>query len=236
MPVSIPSFIARMLEVATAYTSFGSGNLLMSEDVTMIASLRILSSWPQLWELSQQPSLCPLLKGSAGISCSLVILWRPSSWLRTHYTVAGVSWCELSPEPVSHFLLFVQSPLLLRWVFAFRKTYRSALRNSLQIRLHPEPVVQGLESFDTSSSVELNSLPGCTIKLPSGVRASLAVERILLIPVSLRFQYDEIPNTLFGILYLEYSIWNTLFGILYLEYLLFGILYLEYLLFGIPSI
>ncbi len=45
------------------------------------------------------------------------------------------------------------------------------------------------------------------------------VERIPLIPVSLRFQYDEIPNTLFGILYLEYSIleysiWNTLFGIL----------------------
>ncbi len=50
------------------------------------------------------------------------------------------------------------------------------------------------------------------------------VERILLIPVSLRFQYNEIPNTLFGILYLEYTIWNTLFGILYLEYLLFRIL------------
>jgi hypothetical protein len=29
-----------------------------------------------------------------------------------------------------------------------------------------------------------------------------------------RFHYYEIPNTLFGILYLEYSIWNTLFGLL----------------------
>ena len=72
-----------------------------------------------------------------------------------------------------------------------------------------------LRAATRASDAEVRAEHARDTELHTGT-STIFVERILLIPVSLRFHCYKIPNTLFGML----VIWNTC----YLECLLFGIL------------